>query len=331
MDGAAVEIVSLGKRGRWDVIPFLWRFRRAMLRLRPDVVYAFMSSAALVSLLVRLIGVPARLVWGIRSSNMDLPKYGRLPRLLRLLECRLSRYADLAVANSEAGRGQALADGFSCAIEVIPNGIDTDKFSYDPDARQRMRASWGVDEHALLIGMVARHDPMKGYEIFLKAAAIFLEEFPDARFVSVGRHEPGYSETLLDLAERLGLKGHLIWTGASNDVAACYSALDIFTSTSIYGEGFSNAIGEAMSCGLPCVVTDVGDSRYIVGDVGLTVPSGIPLALAEAWSPMAASEQARQACRERARRRVESLFSTAGMMASTEAVLTGLPTCGGDA
>jgi glycosyltransferase involved in cell wall biosynthesis len=322
LDGAAVEVVPLGKRNRWDVIPFLWRLSRAMLRSRPDVVYAFMSSAALVSLLVRLIGIQARVIWGIRSSNMELPRYGRLPGLLRILECRLSRYANLAIANSEAGRRQALADGFSCAVEVIANGIDTRRFCFDPDARRRMRLSWGVGGQVFLIGVVARHDPMKGYEIFLRAAASFLKEFPNTRFISVGMQEPDYSKTLLHLAETLGLEEQLIWVGTSNRVVDCYSAFDVFSSSSIFGEGFSNALGEAMSCGLPCVATDVGDSKRILGDAGMIVPPADPTALADAWSAMARSKQVRQSYGARARQRIELNFSTAQMLAATETVIT---------
>jgi glycosyltransferase involved in cell wall biosynthesis len=69
------------------------------------------------------------------------------------------------------------------------------------------------------------------------------------------------------------------------------SALDIATSSSSYGEGFSNAVGEAMACGIPCVVTDVGDSSYIVGDTGKVVPPKNPEVMAKAWEELLNLEQ----------------------------------------
>jgi glycosyltransferase involved in cell wall biosynthesis len=83
------------------------------------------------------------------------------------------------------------------------------------------------------------------------------------------------------LAEQLGLGGSLIWNEAREDMPAVYNALDIVVSSS-YSEGLSNVIGEAMACGVPCVVTNVGDSAWVVGDTGEVVPPKDPVALKNA-------------------------------------------------
>jgi len=77
----------------------------------------------------------------------------------------------------------------------------------------------------------------------------------------------------------------IIWAGVREDIEPVYNALDILCSSS-YWEGFSNVIGEAMACGVPCVVTDVGDSAMIVGDQGIVVPPGDAKALAEGLKSM---------------------------------------------
>ena len=61
------------------------------------------------------------------------------------------------------------------------------------------------------------------------------------------------------------------------------AGLDLATSSASYGEGFPNVIGEAMSSGVPCVVTDVGGSASIVEDTGVVVPPNKPLLLARGW------------------------------------------------
>lgn len=316
------EIVSLGKHGRWDLISFLNRFRKEVTRFRPDVLYAFMSSAALVSLLLRLVDVSARIVWGIRSSNMDLKKYGLLPRLVRFLECKLSRFADLAIANSQAGKKEALDDGFSCDIKVIPNGIDIAKFAYDDNSRKQMRDLWGVNDDVPLIGTVARHDPMKGYEIFLQAAAKLLVREPNVRFVSVGDGPTDYTRRLRQFADDMGLRESMIWAGRIDKVASCYSAMDLYTSASMFGEGFSNAIGEAMACGLPCVVTDVGDSRYIVGHTGTVVTPGSPDELANGWSLLLERGRSHgQIDQNNPRSRIEANFGIQIMGEATSSIL----------
>jgi glycosyltransferase involved in cell wall biosynthesis len=87
------------------------------------------------------------------------------------------------------------------------------------------------------------------------------------------------------LCSALGLNGFLVWAGEGYDMVAVYNAMDMITSSS-YSEGFSNVIGEGMACGVPCVVTDVGDSAIIVGETGIVVPPKDPQALADGWKSM---------------------------------------------
>lgn len=279
-----VECRSLKKRSRWDVVRFSWRWIRVVLDCRPSVLYAFLGSANLMAIVAKPWLGHTKIVWGVRASNMELKRYGRLDRLLYWIECRLSRFADLIVVNSCAGRDYAIAHGFpSAKLIVIPNGIDVERFRPDRTARERFRKGLGVADAESLIGLVGRIDPMKGHATFLRAAAILLNERQDVRFICVGEGPETYRGTLLSLAGELELNGKVIWAGATGDMEAVYNSLDIVTCCSSYGEGFSNVIGEAMACGVPCVVTDVGDAKRIVGDAGYVVMADDPMALAEAW------------------------------------------------
>ena len=319
---APVKLVALAKRGRWDLLRFVRRFRAEIRQIRPDVIYAFMNTAGLLALAAPRTEPATSVVWGIRSSNMNLRHYGFLPRALRRVEAGLSRWADAAISNSEAGRHEALADGFRTEIVVVPNGIDTARFTRDDAAGRQKRGEWGIPAGATVIGTVGRHDPMKGYDVFLRAAAIRAVADPTTYFVAIGGGPAAYGSHLKSLAARLGLADRMIWAGQVADIAGCYSAMDLFTSASSFGEGFSNAIAEAMSCGVPCVVTDVGDGRAIVGDTGLVVPPNDPGALAAAWASMlgdAAQRGADAAARRRAR--IVERFNDSVMVQRSEAVL----------
>jgi glycosyltransferase involved in cell wall biosynthesis len=319
---SSVRVISLGKRTRWDVFRPVARFVRTIEALKPDAVYAFMNTASMLALFARLTKARPRIVWGIRSSNMDLSRYGLVPRVLRRVECALSGLADLAISNSEAGKLEAIRDGYRTEITVVPNGIDTGSFVFDEAAGRRLRQRLGIPENRPLIGMVARHDPMKGYEVFLEAAALFHSRHPETYFLLVGDGNAAYTESLKQRAKSLQLGGKVVWAGRMEDVGASYSAMDVFTSSSIYGEGFSNSIGEAMSCGLLCVVTDVGDSKLIVGTTGIVVAANSPQDLAQGWeTAIQRIKGAPSRHRALSRERIITRFSDNNMVTLTEAAL----------
>jgi glycosyltransferase involved in cell wall biosynthesis len=261
-------------------------------------------------------------VWGVRASNMDLDRYDWLSRLSYRIECRLSRFADLIICNSRAGLEYAAAHGFPGGrMTVIPNGIDTEHFKPDAAARERIRAEWGIAESEMLIGLVARLDPMKDHLTCFRAAAMLAQERSDVRFVCVGDGAEPYKSKLYQQASELGLDGRLIWAGARHDMPAVYNALDFATSSS-YSEGFSNTIAEAMACSVPCVVTDVGDAKQIVGDTGFVMEPGNPSALASAWQEALKTGVYEKSKRgQRARERIIEHFSLERLIEETARVL----------
>ena len=281
-----IPVFALHKSGRWNVLPFFMRLVRVVWKLKPRVIYGFLGTPNILSAFLKPIFPKIRMVWGVRASNMDLDRYDWLARAGYRLECWLSRFADLIICNSRAGLEYAAAHGFPRGkMTVIPNGIDTERFKPDAAARTRVREEWGIAENEILIGLVARLDPMKDHPTFLRAAAMLARERPDVRFVCVGDGPESYRAELHRLTIELGLDGKLILAGARRDMPAVFNALDIASSSS-YGEGFSNAIAEAMACGVPCVVTDVGDSALIVGETGGVVPPSRPDALCEGFRLM---------------------------------------------
>jgi glycosyltransferase involved in cell wall biosynthesis len=319
---AGITSLSLGKRGRWDVVPFMWRLWRAVLDAQPDILHGYMGVAnELCLLLGKLLG--RRVVWGLRASNMDFSRYDRMSSWVFKVGAWLSRFPDLIIVNSEAGRAHHMTHGYCGAhMIVIPNGIDTKRYFPDPHAGRCVRAEWGVADDETLIGLVGRLDPMKDHPTFLRAAGLLVQERADVRFVCVGDGSGLYQGELLALSQSLGLGRQLIWAGLRHDMPAVYNALDILTSSS-YGEGFSNVIGEAMACGVPCVVTDVGDSARIVGETGMVVPPGDPEALAVAWRGLLKLPEDQRVMLTRAAcERIKRNFRVSYLINKTEATLT---------
>jgi glycosyltransferase involved in cell wall biosynthesis len=262
-----------------------WKLHRLIRRERVHILQTWLYHADLLGLLVGKISPVQRIVWGIRCSEMDLRNYRTLTAITLRICSLLSSRVDAIVVNSEEGKRVHSRIGYPPSkMVIIPNGFDTDLFKPDPEARRRLREELGLGTNALLIGLVARFDPMKDHDSFFKAAAL-LSSQEDVHFVLAGK---GMVPENKDIASRLktAFEGRVHLLGLREDIPGITAGLDIATSCSAYGEGFSNTIGEAMACGVPCVVTNVGDSAKIIGDTGLVIPPRDPVALAEAWGSL---------------------------------------------
>ena len=309
---AHVPVYSLEKRGRWDVLGFLSRLVHTVNRHRPDVLHSYISN--LVTVLVQPFFPSLKVVWGVRCSHLDFDRYDWLFRVSYRLSCWLACSADLIIANSHAGRQGHVADGYPAhKTVVIPNGIDTVRFCPNIDARERIRAQWGISRDKELIGLVGRLDPMKDHETFLQAAARLSHMRRSTRFVCVGDGRPAYRAALRERARALGLSDRLLWVGMRSDMEAVYPALDLLVNCS-YGEGFSNVIGEGMACGVPCVATDVGDSSHIIGSLGALVPPRDAVALVKGMQQVLD----RRPPSTEVRRRIVEQFSLEALVRATE-------------
>jgi len=318
-----IKYICLEKRGRWDVVSFIYRLATVLHKLQPDILHGYLGPANLLCILAKPLLSKTRIIWGIRASNVDQNHYDWLSRLTGVLERFLSRFADLIIINSRAGRAYHTAQNFPAQkMVVVPNGIDTDLFKPDPEAGMLLRKKWRIDRGTILIGLAARLDPMKDHATFLTAASLVYSKRPDVRFVCIGSGPESYAATLRQRANELGIADKVLWKDTRSDMPAVYSSLDMVTSSSAFGEGFPNVIGEAMSCETPCVVTDVGDSAVIVEKTGIVVPPANPEALAQGWLACLARDRTDMGAR--ARRRIIEHFSVSLLVKRTEAVLTNL-------
>ncbi len=296
---AGIRVVDLGMvRGRpslRSLVRLIWLIRRH----RPAIIQSWLYHADFMALMaLRLSGRrrATRLVWGIRCSDMDAVRYGRGLRWVIRACVRRSGRPDAVCANSDAGRTYHLGLGYNAErFVVVPNGIDTARFHPDEQGRAAIRRALGVDSERALIAHVARVDPMKDHTSFLAA----LGRLPEVEALLIG------AGTEL-LPTRPGVHN----LGRRTDVPRLLAACDLFVSSSAFGEGFSNAIAEAMASGLPVVATDVGDAGMIVGDTGLVVPPGDVEALVRAVCVLLSESPSERAKRGRAARaRIDAEFS----------------------
>ncbi len=263
LNEGGVELVLLGKRGRWDVCGFVAGMRAALIRHAPDVLYSFLPSSNVIAALVRPRHAPLSLVWGVRASNVRRDSYDWLGWLISHIERWMAGVPEWVVANSLAGLNLCLERGFRPArLSYVPNGVDTELFRLDPLAGSGLRAKW--DLSGLIIGFAGRLDPMKGLGDLLTALSRADGALARANLVIAGGGSERYTSRLQAQAAELGLARRVHWLGPVGEMTAFYNAIDILCLPSAYGEGTSNVLAEALACGCPCVATAVGDSAALV-------------------------------------------------------------------
>ena len=266
---------------------------KALLRLvhllkdqKPNILQTWLYHADLLGLIAGKLAGVANILWNVRSSNMDMTQYRRLSGWVVRACAALSGFPQGVVINSNAGRHYHQKIGYRPSKWLlIPNGVNVDKFKPDPNSRQALRQEWKIAADHLVIGYVARFDPMKDHGTFLHAASQLIRRYAKVNFVLCGAGIDWDNVDLVSVIESLDLRSKVHLLGSRSDVERVFSAMDIATSASL-SEGFPNTVAEAMACGTPVVSTAAGDSAEIVGDTGIIVPAGRPDELAAGWLRM---------------------------------------------
>jgi len=322
MQSIGVPVRTLGMKKAVPNPLLVMRLARWIRESKPDVIHTWMYHANLIgSLAARLAGnVPV--VWAIHHNAYD-PRVDKRRTMLVNHACAFfSRsLADRIVFCSEASlRTHKMINYAAEKLEVIPNGFDLDQVKPDPAARVSLRAELGIPADAIVIGFAARFHPHKDHRNFIRAAERLHKLMPDVHFLLFGMGINWENEPLAAWIDSAGIRERCHLLGLRQDISRLFSGMDIATTAS-RSEAFPIVVGEAMACGTPCVVTDVGDSALIVENTGTVVAPEDPRALAEAWRALIdAGPAVRQRLGIAARERVQRHFALPAIVESYQKV-----------
>lgn len=321
-----IPVTAMNMTSGIPSVSALWRFAREVRRIRPDIIQGWMYHGNLAATLGSYVcaGHPVS-VWNVRQSLYEVDKEKRLTRWVIGLSAKLSSQPVTILYNSVASAGQHQEFGFRKEkTRIIPNGFDVSESVPDGAARARIRGEIGVSDRVVLIGLIGRYHPLKDHVNFLQAAHLLAEHCADVHFLLAGSGLNWENEVLVKQIQSFGLLDRVHLLDERSDVAALNAALDIAASSSL-GEAFPNVVGEAMSCAVPCVVTDVGDSAMIVGESGRIVPPSNHVALAQGLMELIdLGEDGRKRLGEMARHRIENNFSLDAVVSQYQSVYRGL-------
>lgn len=290
--------------------PFsIFRLVKMLKELNIEIVQTWMYHADLIGLISsKLAGIP-HVVWGVHHSNLNPETNKKLTLQVVKFCSKLSKRTTKIVCCSNTSAKVHKSIGYdSSKIVVIPNGFDTKMFNSFLPSNMDFKRMHNIPLGNYIVGHVARWDSLKDHQNFINAAAKVSSEFPKVTFVMCGEGIDESNNKLNNWIEENNLKDKILLLGKRNDINTIMPSFDIFVSSSV-GEAFPNVIGEAMSCEIPCVVTDVGDCSYMVGDTGKAVPPRNSMLLAKGvMEILNLSVSERERLGDKARKRVEDNF-----------------------
>ena len=264
---------------------------KILKEFNPDVIHGTMYEGGVVGTLFnKFLPKKPPVIWTVHEG---LEHYKKEP-LRKQLQLRawsvISNLPDCMMYVSHLNCKQHLDWGFkNLKALVMTNGVNTDTFKRNLDARKKIRESLNIPTDAFVIGITARFHPVKNHVGFLKAAGLLHKTNPDVHFIMVGTDIDENNDTLTTLIKEYNLEDRVHMLGNRDDIPDVVNAYDIAALTSI-GEAFPLTLGEAMATAVPCVATNVGDNEFIIGDTGRVVPVNDDQALANAWKELADME-----------------------------------------
>lgn len=322
-----IPVYAVNLKAELPTLTAVLRLLRKVREIRPDLIQGWMYHGNLAAQLTgSLLPYRVPVLWNIRGAHYTLKNEKPATAATIWLGAKLSGLPAKIINNSEeSALGHEKRLGYrSDRRVVIPNGFDTDIYSPSPSARASVRKEMNLPAGAVLISLIARYHPVKDHATFLEAASLLLKSHNHVHFVLIGEGVDTSNAQLREMLNQSDILPNVHLLGHRKDIARLSAAMDI-VSLSSYCEGFPNAIGEAMACGVPCVATDVGDSALLVGDSGLIVPPSDPSALAGAWKELIdMGIERRQMLGMIARRRIVEKFSLDTIASQYETLYTEL-------
>jgi glycosyltransferase involved in cell wall biosynthesis len=243
--------------------------------LKPDIVQTWLVHADLIGgIAARLSGIK-NIIWNIRHSDLEIKKT-KLSTVLFIIAASKIFYLFIPqfiiVVFKNPKKIYKIKNYNKNKLKYIPNGYDLSILKPSKFQKKIFRKRIKIAKSTILIGNVSRYDPKKNHLILLNALSLIRSKNVNFFCVLAGYKITQDNIELISLIKKLKLSKYVKLLGETDNIIEIMNGLDIYVQTSSYGEGFPNVVAEAMSCGVPCVVTDVGDSSLIVGKTGWIVP-----------------------------------------------------------
>ena len=231
-------------------------------KIKPNIVITWMYHADLIGGLVAKLLFIKKVYWNIRNSTFDTSKTKWLTLFFLKVCSKLSYFVpDKIISCSEKAIQLHIEAGYKDVFYLIPNGVDIEEFK---------NLNLEKKNDTIYLGYAGRWHPQKNYEFFFECLSELKNKFNYCKFkvLMAGNFINENNSVLVNLIKKNDLTENILLLGEIEEMVKFYNSIDINILTSSYGEAFPNVIAESMSCETPCLSTEIGDVKNIMGDLG---------------------------------------------------------------
>lgn len=282
LEEAGIQVYLLDMKASLLPIRSLYRLVKILKLHKPDVVQTWMYHANLIgAIAAKSTGVP-KIYWGIRMSNPRLGRVGKATQFVNWICAKLGNALPTKIVScAHKATEEHIKIGYpESKFVTIPNGYNLNEIRFSSTDRNEIRKKWTSNANAMLIGVVARWHPQKDHKTLMEALSHpAIEQNDSWELILIGPNMDEKNAQLAKLINRYNLSNRCVLSGPASTIAPTMSGLDLLVLSSS-DEGFPNVLAEGMACGTPCVSTDAGDAKHIIGDTGWVSPIKDATALA---------------------------------------------------
>lgn len=283
LENSGIKVYCLNMPQGKVTINGLWKLFKITREQKPDIVQTWMYHGDFIGGIAAKLAGAKNIFWNVRNSTLESGKSKRSTIVITKICAFFSKFIPKKIIYC-AKKAKEVHEAIGYEKDktvIINNGYDLKKFYFDENKRKDFRSEIGIKDDENLIGMVARFDPQKDHLNLINAMRLVKKEGFDFKLILVGKDMDKNNQTILENIKKNQLINDTILLGQQSDIPMVMNGLDLHILSSS-AEAFPNVVAEAMACETPCVATDVGDAKLIVGKTGWIVPPKNSKSLADA-------------------------------------------------
>ena len=265
------EVLSLNFKEKKFLSIFL--FIKSIINFKPDIIQGWMYHGNLFALFAKfLLFKKTNLFWNIRQTLYDINLEKKSTKLVIFICKIFSKFPKKILANSRVSILQHIKYGYANNFQLVTNGVDIHNFKIDNNLGSLFRRKFGISENADCIGLIARYHPMKDHNFFIEN---ILKVVTNNNIVPVivGKDIVNQKNKIFQLVPN-ELRSKFILVDEYKDINEVLNSLNLICVTSRWGEGMSNILIEAMSTGLNCISSEIGDNQVLIKNFGSSYTIG---------------------------------------------------------